>query len=89
MILLAGLVNYFGPLSASIAASIALKQAASCAEIAGRDLNPYVLLIIAGDAGETLARILLVKVFVWIAGVTRFISMALPVPVDMRNHCGR
>ena len=52
MILLAGLVNCFGLLNASIVASIALKQAASCAEIAGRDLNLYVLLIIAGDAAE-------------------------------------
>ena len=50
MILLAGWGNYFGLLSASIAASIASKQVAACAAIAGRDSPPYVLLIIAGDA---------------------------------------
>ena len=53
MILLAGLVNCFGLLNASIAAGTALKQAASCAEIAGRDLNLYVRLIIVGIVGGT------------------------------------
>jgi hypothetical protein len=86
---LAGLVNYFGLLNALIAAGTALKPEAACAEIAGKGLNLYVLLIIAGDAAEMLARMLFAKVFAWVAGAKKFILTALPVPVCMRNHCGR